>query len=165
MIFHPVAYVSGLFTGSQLNWAALTKEVYAVYLSVRKLSFYLKNSNVLIQSDHLPLKKFLNKNTMNAKVNNWAVELESYNLNFEYIQGIKNTLADTLSRLNEIDSDIALPSEQPGQEFGYNFFEDLPPVKVGEIIIEGVEIKLDLDTFLKEIDLNLPLKPRSIRSL
>ena len=34
-----------------------------------------------------------------------------------------------------------------------------------EIIIEGVEIKLDPDTFLKEIVLNLPLKPRSFRSL
>ena len=68
-------------------------------MSVRKLSFYLTNADVLIRSDHLPLKKFLNKNTMNAKVNNWAVELETYNLKFEYIQGIKNTLVDTLSRL------------------------------------------------------------------
>ena len=55
--------------------------------------------------------------------------------------------------------------EQPGQEFRYNFFKDLPPVEVGEIIVEGIEIKPDPDTFLKEIDLNLPLKPRSIRSL
>ena len=29
---HPVAYVSGLFRGSQLNWAALTKEAYAIYV-------------------------------------------------------------------------------------------------------------------------------------
>ena len=76
---------------------------------MRKLSFYVTNSDVLIRSDHLPLEKFLSKNTMNGKVNNWAVELESYNLKFEYILGIKNTLADTLSRLIEIDSDIKLP--------------------------------------------------------
>ena len=30
---HPVAYVSGLFRGSQLNWAALTKEAFAIYMS------------------------------------------------------------------------------------------------------------------------------------
>ena len=77
IIHHPVTYVSGLFRGSQLNWAALTKEAYAIYLSVRKLSFYLTNADVLIRSDHLPLKKFLNKNTMNAKVNNWAVEVRN----------------------------------------------------------------------------------------
>ena len=59
---------------------------------------------------------------MNTKVKNWAVELEAYNLNFKYIKGIKNTLTDTLSRLLEIDPDVALPTEPPSTEFGYNFF-------------------------------------------
>ena len=118
-------------------------------MSVRKLSFYLTNVDVLIRSDHLPLKKFLRQNTMNSKVNNWAVELESYNLKFEYIQGIKNTLIDTLSGLLEIDPDVALPAEPQGTEFSYNVFEELPPVEVGEIIVEGVEIKLDPDMFFK----------------
>ena len=27
---HPICYVSGQFRGSQLNWAALTKEAYAI---------------------------------------------------------------------------------------------------------------------------------------
>ena len=74
---HPVAYTSGLFRGSQLNWAALTKEAYAIYMSVKKLSFYLDSAQITLRSDHFLLKKFLEKNTMNAKVNNWAVELES----------------------------------------------------------------------------------------
>ena len=38
---HPVAFVSGLFRGSQLDWAALTKEAFAIYMSVKKLFFYL----------------------------------------------------------------------------------------------------------------------------
>ena len=97
---HPIAYVSGLFRGSQLNWAALTKEAYAIYMSVKKLSFYLDSARITVRSDHLPLKKFLEKNTMNAKVNNWAVELESQKIDFVFIPGIKNVLADTLSRLD-----------------------------------------------------------------
>ena len=36
---HPICYVSGQFRGSQLNWAALTKEAYAIYMSVCRLSF------------------------------------------------------------------------------------------------------------------------------
>ena len=67
---HQVAFVSGLFRGSQLNWAALTKEAYAIYMSVKKLSFYLEEADVLLKSDHLPLKRFLHKNTLNSKVNN-----------------------------------------------------------------------------------------------
>ena len=87
-VYHPVSYISGLFRGSQLNWASLMKEAYAIYMSVRKLSFYLTNADVIIRSDHLPLKKFLKQNVMNPKVNNWAVKLKLYNLKFEYIQGI-----------------------------------------------------------------------------
>ena len=65
----------------------------------------------------------------------------------------------------EIDPDVALPAEPPGTEFGYNFFEKLPPVEVGEIIVEAVKLKPDLDTFFKVVDLTLPLKSRSMRSL
>ena len=65
------------FRGSQLNWAALTKEAYVIYMSVKKLSFYLDSARITVCSDHLPLKRFLEKNTLNTKVNNWAVELES----------------------------------------------------------------------------------------
>ena len=164
-VHHPIMYVSGLFRGSQLNWAALTKEAYTIYLSVRKFSFYLTGADVLIRSDHLPLRKFLSQSTRNKKVDNWAVELESFSLKFEYIQGLKNTLADTLSRIIQLDPDVELPTEKPGHKFGYNFLEDLPPVEVSEVIVKGVEIKPDPDTFLKDIDLTLPLKNKTIRSL
>ena len=36
---HPVAFVSGLFRGSQLNWATLMKGAFAIYMSVKKLHF------------------------------------------------------------------------------------------------------------------------------
>ena len=73
---HPVAFVSGLFRGSQLNWAALMKEAFAIYMSVKKLSFYLTDAQILLRSDHKPLEKFLLKNMLNSKVNNWAMELK-----------------------------------------------------------------------------------------
>ena len=62
-VHHPVTYMSRLFRGSQLNWAALTKEVYVIYMSVKKLSFYLTDAEITLRSDHLPLKEFLLKNT------------------------------------------------------------------------------------------------------
>ena len=47
---HPVTFVSGLFRGSQLNWATLTKETFAIYMSVKKLSFYLTDHKTPIQA-------------------------------------------------------------------------------------------------------------------
>ena len=108
---HPVAFVSGLFRGSHLDWAALMKEAFEIYMSVKKLSFYLDQSQITHRSDHLPLKRFLQKNTLNSKVNNWAMELESFNIKLKYIQGSKNVLADTLIRLIDINEDTRFPPE------------------------------------------------------
>ena len=69
-INHPITFASGLFKGSQINWAALTKEAFAIYSSIKKLSYYLEDADIVLRSDHLPLKKFLQKNTLNSKVNN-----------------------------------------------------------------------------------------------
>ena len=123
---HPIAYVSGLFCGSQLNWAALTKEMYAIYLSVKKLAFYITDADITLRHDHLPFRRFLQKNTLNNKVNNWAVELETYRIKSVHIKGKSNVLADTLSRLISIDPDVKLEPELEGYEFGQYCFEELP---------------------------------------
>ena len=173
---HPVAYTRGLFRGSQLNWAALTKEAYTIYMLVKKLSFYLDSAQITLRSDHLPLKKFLEKNTMNAKVKNWAVELESQNINFEFIAGTKNVLADTLSRLIEFDESIKLPEEELGYEFGYTPFEGLSAARVtvieevnisrneGDQPQESLKIKHN-DPVAKDIEIKLPLKNSRMKEL
>ena len=94
---HPITYMCGLFRGSQMNWACLTKEAYVIYISIKKLTYYIEDADITLRSDHLPLKKFLAKNTLNSKVNNWAIEISPFCITFEYIKGIKNTLADTMS--------------------------------------------------------------------
>ena len=132
-ILHPITYMNGLFRGSQINWACLTKEAYAIYMSIKKLTYYLEDADITLRSDHLPLKKFLAKNTLNSKVNNWAVEILPFRITFEYIEGIKNTLADTMSRLINIDPQI-LPEPKPeGYEFGYYTFEQLPALEVSNV--------------------------------
>ena len=141
---HPVAFVSGLFRGSQLNWAALTKEAFAIYMSVKKLSFYLTDAQILLRSDHKLLEKFLLKNMINSKVNNWAMELEAFNIQFDYIKGSNNILADTLSCLIAIDPDTPTTPEEPGYEFGYAIFEEFPKVqtKTYEINIVGMDTEI-----------------------
>ena len=148
-ILHPITYMSGLFKGSQINWACLTKEAYAIYMSIKKLAYYLEDADITLQSDHLSLKKFLVKNTLNSKVNNWAVEISPFRIMFEYIKGIKNTLANTMSRLIEIDPQIELTPEEDGFEFGYYTFDVLPPIEVCDINDE----EKDADIVMQNIPL------------
>ena len=167
---HPITYVSRLFRGSQLNWATLTKEAYAIYMSVKKLSFYIDTAKITVKSDHLPLKKFLEKNTLNSKVNNWAVELESQNITFEYIPRIRNTLANTLSRLIEMDENIKLQPQEEGKEFGYFPFEELPPVTT-QVVEEVIKCEIGniniqhTDPIEINTDIHLPLKDDKLAKL
>ena len=141
-------------------------------MSVKKLSFNLDSARITVRSDHLPLKKFLEKNTMNSKVNNWAVELESQKIHFIFIPGIKNVLADTLSRLIEVDSDVKLPKEKQGQEFGYIPFKQLPPAQ-GEILEEVLineatdsKVTIQHETLIqKNIDIDLLLTNQKMKEL
>ena len=132
-ILHPISYQLGLFKGSQLNWACLTKKTYAIYMSIKKLDYYLVHADIILCSDHLPLKKFLHKNMLNSKVNNWAIKISPFRITFEYIAGIKNTLADTMSRLIAIDPETKLLPEDQGCEYGYYLFDPLPPISMGDV--------------------------------
>ena len=96
-------------------------------------------------------------------MNNWAVELESQNITFEYIPRIWNTLADTLSRLIEMDENIKLQPEEEGKEFGYFPFEELPPVTT-HVVEEVIECEIGnlniqhTDPVEINMDIYLPLK-------
>ena len=150
---HPVAFVSGLFRGSQLNWAALTKEAFAIYMSIKKLLFYLTDAQILLRSDHKPLEKFLLKNTLNSKVNNWAMELEAFNIQFDYIKGSSNILVDTLSHLIAIDPDTPTVPEEPGYEFGYAIFEEFPKVQTKTYEVNEVIVGTDTEIIKNDPEL------------
>ena len=79
--------MSSLFRGSQMNWACLTEEGYAIYMSIKKLAYYLEDADITLRSDHLPLKKFFVKNTLNSQVNNWSIEISPFCITFKYIKG------------------------------------------------------------------------------
>ena len=128
-MLHPIAYVSGQLKGAQLLWPAMVKEAFALFRAVKRLDHYLRLAVITWRCDHLPLKKFLLASTACDKVNNWAIELEPYNITFEYIKGTKNLLADTLSRLVDNEVSEALPPEPYGFEYGKYIFEETPEVK------------------------------------
>ena len=147
------------------------KEAFAIYMSVKKLSFYLTDAQILLRSNHKPLEKFLQKNTMNSKVNNWVTELEAFNIQFDYIKGANNILADTLSHLVAINPDTPLMPEGQGYEFGYAIFEEFPGIKtntyeVNEIIVgTKKEIKNDQDLQDTLQCIENPIAPQRLKRL
>ena len=103
----------------------MMKEAYAIYMTVKKSLHFI--SQVLIShsgSYHLPLNKFLQKNTPNLHINNWAVEIKSFKIKFVHIAGENNVIADTLSCLINIDPDIVLEPELKDYKFWFILLRD-----------------------------------------
>ena len=58
-------------------------------MSIKKLTYFLEDTDITLRSDYLPLKKFLAKNSLNSNVNNWAIKISPFRITFEYIKGMK----------------------------------------------------------------------------
>ena len=114
-----------------------------IYMSTRKLDYYLDEAVTTIRSDHLPLKRFLEHKTKNSKVDNWSLDIAHYNLQFKYVKGIKNTLADTMSRLVQLDPAIKQEPEPEGYQFGQPHKKE-PAEEVVATIQEGMGSKNEL---------------------
>ena len=102
----------------------------------------------------------MEKKTLNAKVNNWLVELEQFKIELDWISGVKNTLADSLSRLLDMTPE-AEPTEKPsGEELGVACFEELESAKVHEVFIEQIEeVEIEVPKeIMQEVKIPIPKK-------
>ena len=142
------------------------KEAYAIYMSIKKLTYYLEDAEITLRSDHLPLKRFLQKNTLNIKVNNWAVEISPFKITFEYIKGIKNTLVDTMSGLIALDPDNQLVDEPEGFEYCYYAFDNIDPIKT-QVEINEMTDKAGVETpvSLPSEEITLPIEGNKFTEL
>ena len=83
-----------------------------------------------------------------VEVNNWAIKISPFYITLKYIKGIKNTLANTMSRLIDIDPQVQPESEPEGYEFGYYTFDSLPALEV-----TYVETSQDISLNVHDIDI------------
>ena len=111
-------------------------------MAFRKFSFYLEGALTNLRCDHAPLEKFLQGKTLNNKVNNWGIELSNFKINFQHIKGKRNIMADALSRVKRLGLYDNQDPEPNGQEFGHTILEDLPPIKVSQIVTSEKPIEL-----------------------
>ena len=72
-----IVYHSDSFQISQLAWSVFVKESFSIFKSILRMSFYLTDSHVIIQSDHKPLQKFIYAITANDRVNDWSFQIHT----------------------------------------------------------------------------------------
>jgi transposase InsO family protein len=93
----PIAFMSKSLTERESRWSTPEKECYAIYYSLVKFEYLLRDIHFCIRTDHKNLT-YLN-NSVNEKVNRWKLKIQHYDFDIEYIPGEDNFIADAFSRL------------------------------------------------------------------
>ena len=94
------------------------------------------------------------------------MEISPFKITFEYIKGVKNTLADTMSQLVSVDPDVQLTAEPEGYEYGYYAFDNIDPIET-QIEINEITNRKDGRNPIKmpNEDIVLPIKNDKLTEL
>mgnify|MGYP001809986550 CR=1 FL=1 len=95
---HPNAFASRTLTAAEQNYAATEGECLAVKWATEKFYYYLQGRKFLLRTDHSALQWLASARFTNAKLERWALQLQEFDFDVEYIKGATNVVADFLSR-------------------------------------------------------------------
>ncbi|GFR58487.1 zinc finger protein [Elysia marginata] len=98
MLF-PVAYASKKLTDREQKYSVIEREALAIVWGVKKFSLYLYGTKFTLLTDHGPLQFLKAAKFESPRIVRWALALQAYNFNVQYIKGRENVGADYLSRI------------------------------------------------------------------
>jgi hypothetical protein len=93
----PIRFISNALHKAQLNWSTFEKKAYAIFFTITKFDFLLRDVQFVVETDHKNLT-FL-KTAQSAKVRRWQLALQEFDFRYIHIKGVDNVIADALSRL------------------------------------------------------------------
>ncbi|GFW94999.1 retrovirus-related Pol polyprotein from transposon 297 [Trichonephila clavipes] len=95
---HPVEFASRFLNPAERNYSTTEREALAVVWALNKFWGYIDGASITVASDHQPLRWLMKLKSPTGRLTRWALQLQSFNLNMEYIPGKSNVVADMLSR-------------------------------------------------------------------
>jgi hypothetical protein len=95
----PTRFIRKALHKSQLNWSTIEKEAFAIFYTVTKYDFFLRDVKFTIETDHKNLTYL--ETAQSTKVRRWQLALQEYDFNCIHIAGADNVVADAFSRLCE----------------------------------------------------------------
>jgi hypothetical protein len=102
---HIVYYASKTVNEAQLTYATTEKELLAVVFAFEKFKSYIVNLKVIVYTDHAAIQYLLVKKDAKPRLIRWILLLQEFNVEICDKKGLKNVVADHLSRMNRGQDD------------------------------------------------------------
>ena len=102
----PVMFASRKLNPVEKRYSVIEKEFLGIVYALRKFRRLLMFNKCHIKTDHKPILGLLDKKIDNLpiRIQKWIMEIQPFDVSFDYIPGFKNVLSDAHSR-NPVDSD------------------------------------------------------------
>ncbi|GFU72109.1 retrovirus-related Pol polyprotein from transposon 297 [Trichonephila clavipes] len=84
---HPVEFAKRLLNPAERNYLTTEREALAVVWAVNKFRGYIDGTSITVASDHQTLRWLMKLKSPTERLARWALQLQSFNLNMEYIPG------------------------------------------------------------------------------
>ena len=107
---HPILFLSKTWVKEQKRWSVPEKEAYAIYYTLRKWDYLLRDIKFVLHTDHRNLT-FLNTDG-SAKVKRWKLVVQDYDCDVQYIKGVDNIIADSFSRNGQLQEEFETPEAE-----------------------------------------------------
>nr|GEX00019.1 reverse transcriptase domain-containing protein [Tanacetum cinerariifolium] len=104
--FQPIHYASKIMTEAQINYTTTEEEMLVVVYAFEKFRPYLVLSRSIMYTDHSALKYLLSKQDAKPRLIRWALLLQEFDIIIRDKKGMKNLMADHLSRLDNPHKDV-----------------------------------------------------------
>ena len=96
----PIAYASKSLTPTEVNYAQIEKELFAILFGCKRFHQYVYGRHIRVETDHKPLIFIMKKPLVSAppRLQRMMLQLSQYDLELTHKPGKDIPLADTLSR-------------------------------------------------------------------